>query len=85
MENYKEQGALARAVLDRRPEISQVHYPLDDFIIHMPQLAELVIKKEIQRGEVKKILSEMDALTDEVHEYYHERDRARKEKALASE
>ena len=51
----------------------------------MTQLAELVINKKMQRGEVKKILAEMDALTDQVHEYYHERERARKERGPASE
>jgi hypothetical protein len=83
VENYKEEGAMARAILERRPEISQVHYPLDDFIIHMAQLADLVIDKKMHRGEVRKILAELNELTDEVHAYYDEQKHAKKEKSLA--
>jgi hypothetical protein len=88
VENYKEERAMARAVLERRPEITQFHYPLDDYIIHMVQLAELVIDKKIQPNDVKRVLAEMDELTDQVHGYYDERylaekERVKKEKSLA--
>jgi hypothetical protein len=84
VENYKEEGAMARTVLERRPDISQVHYPLDDFIIRMVQLGELIIDKKLNPAEVKEILAKMDALTDQVHEYYDTREQTKKKKKAES-
>lgn len=84
VENYKEAGAMARAVLEKRPETSQIHYPFDDFIIHMVQLGELIIDKKLNPNEVKEILAKMDALTEQVHEYYETREQNRKKKKVES-
>jgi hypothetical protein len=78
VENYKEAGIMARAMLERRPDISQIQYPLDDFIIRMVQLGELIIDKKLNPTEIKDILAKMDALTDQVHEYYDTREEARR-------
>jgi hypothetical protein len=66
IENYKEEKSMAKAILERRPEIDQVFYPMDDFIINMAVLADFVIDKKIKPDELKEALIEMDKIRDMV-------------------
>ena len=78
IENYKEERLMARTMIEKRPQVSLMLYPLDGFIIHMTRLADLVVDKKIQPDEVKKLLSELDELIEKVYEYYDERESTKK-------
>lgn len=82
VENYKEAGVLARTVLEKRPQLSQRHYPLDMFIIHMTHLADLVVDKKIQSSDVKELLSKVNQFAEELYASYDAIDEAKKQKAL---
>jgi len=75
---------MARAVLERRPEISASPLSIHDFVIQMVQLGELIIGKKINHKEVKESLAKMDPLTEQVHEYYDTREQTKKEKNAES-
>ncbi len=69
IENYKEERSMAKVVMERRPEIDQIFYPMDDFIIHMAVLAEFVIDKKIKPDELKEALVKMDKIRLMVEEH----------------
>lgn len=71
IENYKEVQLMTRTIIEKRPTISHVVYPMDTYIIHMSKLAELVIDKKLKAGELSKILGELDQFTDEMYAHYN--------------
>ena len=69
VENYKEERLMARTLLEKRPGINQRLYPLSTYVVYMSKLAELIIDKKIQLGEVKKAFAKADQVTEEAYEY----------------
>jgi hypothetical protein len=69
IENYKEERSMAKIVMEKRPEIDQIFYPMDDFIIQMSMLADFIIDKKLKPEELKEALIEMDKIRKMVQEY----------------
>ncbi len=69
IENYKEEKDMSKAILEHRPDITQVFYPMDDFIINIAVLADFVIDRKIKPDELKKALIEMDKIKKMVMEH----------------
>jgi hypothetical protein len=69
IENYKEERSMAKIVMEKRPEINQIFYPMDDFIIQMSMLADFIIDKKLKPEELKEALIEMDKIRKMVQEY----------------
>jgi hypothetical protein len=62
IENYKEERSMAKMLMEKRPEINQIFYPMDDFIIQMSMLADFIIDKKLKPEELKEALIEMDKI-----------------------
>jgi hypothetical protein len=69
IENYKEERSMAKMLMEKRPEINQIFYPMDDFIIQMSMLADFIIDKKLKPEELKEALIEMDKIRKMVQEY----------------
>lgn len=69
IENYKEERSMAKMVMEKRPEVSQIFYPMDDFIIQMSMLAGFIIDKKLQPEELKEALVEMDKIRKMVQDH----------------
>lgn len=69
IENYKEERSMAKLLIEKRPEIDQIFYPMDDFIIQMSMLADFIIDKKLRPEELREALIEMDKIRTLVREY----------------
>lgn len=70
--NYQGDRDFSKAVLEHRPGLAHELFPFDDYLIHMSQLAEMVMKEDLSREEMLNKMRELTKTTHALRDLHRE-------------